>query len=276
MAWLKQVDLSTARSTRTELSPTSEAVLERRRRTPNPLSLRQLKGTVRVTAVPGAEGSVEWMATPAEFLTPTRAGHVVPGAPPLPATQRLTHGATLDGGDIAWVFLEHAEHRHPALEEAAVHSPSAAPTWADWLEAAGDPYAAPLRQMLGGQVFGARERWWLEGLGQGVAQVGARFDLGGGFLRSADVRGGTLPVDLQVLTLLSLRVALGLEHLTLHLAGFLPAASWVPFARTDFWVKAPWPATLRSLRLSATGPSLETRQCAELIGAKMPGVRVEP
>lgn len=58
--------------------------------------------------------------------------------------------------------------------------------------------------------------------------------------------------------------------------GLLPASFWVPFARTDFWVRAPWPATLRSLRLSTTGSSPETRQCAEFIGAKLPGVRVEP
>ena len=263
---------------RNELDVNAGFVVERRRRRSNPMSLRQVKGAVRVFASSSGDRA-DWFCSPAEFRDPSSAGaHPIPGASTAPPAQRLAHGSTLNAGDCAYVFLEYPEYREPALEAAACASPDGSDAWAMWLEANNDPFAAPLRAMLAGTVFRGRERWWLEGCDRGMASVGATLELTNGFLRQVELRGGTLPIDLQVLHLLTLRVAQGLEELTVSLNGFIPASFWVPFSRSVFWEMAPWPTSLRILRLSPSSETkaLELRQSAELIGPKLPSVVVEP
>lgn len=92
--------------------------------------------------------------------------------------------------------------------------------------------------MLAGKTFVGRERWWLEGIERGMASLGRNQEMRGGFLRSAEVAGGTLPIDLYLFHLLGLRVARALEELTIDLIGFLPASSFVRFAESSFWSTA--------------------------------------
>jgi hypothetical protein len=275
MAWLKRIELATGQCERRALVAGEEVVIERRRRQKNPLSLRQVKGSVRVFAEESATGPL-WFSSPGEFGVPLTAGGHPSLHPPPASVQPLAHGATLNGGDCGYVFLEYAEHREPELEAQAVASAAGLERWVDWLERQADPFASPLRAMLGGHEFATRERWWFEGLNRGMTSLGAAFEMSGGFLPRLELRGGTLPVDLTVLHALSLRAARGVEDLTIELSRFLPAASWIPFACSGFFETAPWPASLRVLRLSQDGVgSVEARRCVEEIRKALPGLRVE-
>ncbi len=278
MAWMKRIELLTGRARRDELDPAGSLVLKRSRRQPNPMGLRQVSGEVRVFATTSAAGDVSWFCTPSEFRDPSSAGsHPAPGAPPPQPIQTLKHGATLNAGDSAYVFLDYVEHRDPAREGVASESLADAEAWAAWLEAQGDPFFQPLRAMLAGRIFVGRERWWLEGCDRGMTSLGSAFEMANGFLTRAELCGGTLPLDLQLLHFLNLRAASGLEELTIDLAGFLPASFWVPFARSSFWEAAPWPLSLKRLRLSTSNvKALESRRCAEEIGAALPEIVVEP
>ncbi len=267
--WLKRIDLATGTTERLELDAAREQLLERRKRKPNPLGLPQPKGNVRLQAT--AEG---WRATPGLFADASR--QRLPWDTTIEAEQVLKHGMTLDAGDCGYVFLEYPESREPSLEQAALTSDEAAGRWATWLEQQGDPYAAPLRAMLAGETFGGRQRWWLEGIDRGVSSVGARFEMRGGFLRNATLVGGSLPLDLHLFHLLSLRVAQGLEELTVDFSGYVVASFWLPFAKSAFWTTAKWPPTLRRIKLStARVVAGELRQCAEILSGVLPGIVVE-
>jgi hypothetical protein len=238
MPWLKRIDLGTGQSSRHELTPEGGAVLERRRRRDNAIAARQVKGEVRLFAEE-IDGKEAWFATPVTFSDVSRGlapegDHYRAPSESTANAQRLSHGATLNAGDAAYVFLEYPEVREPALEDAAVQSSEGAHAWADWLEGNGDPYAAPLRAMLVGHDFGGRERWWLEGIDRGITSVGTEFEMRHGLLRRAALRGSTLPVDLHILHVTSLRVARALEDLTIPLSRYIPASFWLPLSRYGF------------------------------------------
>lgn len=278
MPWLKRIDLATARAECIQLHPGTPVVFDRRRRRNNVLSLRQLKGAVRIYSDP--DGSDDWYATPMAFSDVSRGlapegNHFRAPEPVYEPELRLSHGAAFNAGDAAYVFLDKLEVRNASLEAAAVQSPEAARAWADWLEAQGDPYAAPLRAMLKGETFGRQQSWWLEALNRGMQAMIAEFDMRDGFLRRVALAGGVLPVDLHLLHLLSLRVAQGLEEIAIDLYQYAPAAFLLGFAQSDFWKTAPWPASLRSVRLSLPdAPYPGPQACADAIGLAMPGVRV--
>jgi hypothetical protein len=130
--------------------------------------------------------------------------------------------------------------------------------------------------MLAGRMFAGRERWWLEGIDRGMQSVGKTYEMHRGFLRRAELAGGTLPIDLHLHHVLALRVARALEELTVDLIGFLPAAHFLRFAESSFWTTACWPRSLHTIRLMCNGSSvLETRRCADIIRPMLPGIQVE-
>jgi hypothetical protein len=77
---------------------------------------------------------------------------------------------------------------------------------------------------------------------------------------------------------MGLRVARGLEDLTIDLHGFLASSFWLPFARSSFWDMAPWPASLRVVRLSrGAAKSPELAQSAAVLrgNPRMRGISIE-
>ncbi|MFT3770531.1 MAG: hypothetical protein QM820_34310 [Minicystis sp.] len=278
---MKRIDLASGRTERLELVPGKHVVIERRRRRENVLALRQLEGTVRVFSE-SDDGADTWYATPVAFADVT-SGFAPEGthfrAPQEvdPGRQRLGHGATLNAEDTGYVFLEKPEVRDLVLEAAAAQSADGAQAWADWLEAHGDPYAAPLRAMLAGEVFGRQQSWWLEGVNRGMHSLTAEFDMHDGFLRRVVLLGSTMPIDLHLLHVLSLRVAQGLEEISIDIRRYAASAYLLAFAQSSFWRTAPWPASLRVLRLSPPDPPYPgPRACAEEIGRALPRISVEP
>jgi hypothetical protein len=275
MPWLKRSERKTGKMSRDRLD--AEVTIERGKRIGNPLGLPQPKGRVRVFPVTTGRGT-EWHASEGSFVGVLRAGcPSIPGTPPRPS--KLAHGSALDAGETAYVFLEHEEHRNEELEAAACADEDEVQAWLEWLKHVADPYAVPLEAMRAGKEFGARERFWLEGCGRGGASLGAAFEMRSGFLRRADLRGGALPLDFQIFHLLALRVARGLEDLTVVLNGFAYASFWLPFAKTSFWETAPWPRSLRVLRLSIPGEegviALEQRQVATELAPRMRALGID-
>jgi hypothetical protein len=251
--WLKRLDPATGRCERVALVPGEDVVLERARRRSNPCGLRQLTGSIVVSFVDGA-----WRSD--AFTDPTIAGARESLVALLRRSPHLAHGATFDAGTRAYVFIEHAEVRDPELERAAAGSTDAAMAWANWLEERGDPYAAPLRGMLAGETFGARASWWLEGINCGMRGVQGRFEMRDGFLRSAHLAGGGLPIDLHLMHLLTLRVASALEELSLDPIWYCAAAHLPALARSSIWPALPFPSTLRKIHWSGCRASATVLQ----------------
>lgn len=267
MAWLKTLALD-GTQTRTELPATGAIPLESRRRKPNPGEFPQPKSAPNLHGVEGA-----WYA---DGLAGVMSGAFSssPDAP-RPTHSRLEHGAAIGAGGRAYVYLDRIEHRDGALEAAACASPAALEPWVRWLEEKGDPYAGPLRRMLGGHEFGpSRERWWLEGIDRGVASIGATFTMRDGFLREADLLHGKLELDLLILHLLGLRVARGLERLNVAVPRFLAAATWKAFGAADYWKQLRWPSTFRHLHLDCGGRSREATALRDGVARSIPNVEV--
>jgi hypothetical protein len=275
MPWLKQLDLATMRAERCELVTGQDLVLKRQRRRPNPLGFRQVKGEIRLFYEDG-----EWRATPPEHSDPLTAGAPQFLADRIRQPAHLAHGATLNAGNCAYVYLEYPEARNLVLERAAACSSEEALVWADWLKRNHDPYAEPLRSMVSGATFGARDSWWLEGINRGMMGASGTFEMQNGFLRRVVLRGSPLPVDLHLIHVLTLRVAAVIEEITIDLNAYLAASSWLPFASSAFWSAAPWPATLHRVRLSAPDASegirITTQPCAAQIQKTLPHIKVDP
>jgi hypothetical protein len=106
------------------------------------------------------------------------------------------------------------------------------------------------------------------------ARARARFEIRGGFLRAAEITTGALPIELQILHVLLLRASQGLEELTIDILYFVAAAKVEVFAKAPFLARAPWPATLRVLRL-AMGSFEPPAACVEAARRALPQLRVE-
>ena len=267
MPWLKTLSLEGALGRR-ELPTSGPVELESRRRKPNPMGFPQPKAAPELQWIDGA-----WYG---DGTAGVMSGAVadVPGAP-RPTRTRLEHGSVLAGGARAYVYLDRIEHRDGALEAAACASPEGLEPWARWLEEKGDPYAEPLRRMMAGHEYGpSRERWWIEGIDRGLASIGATFAMRDGFLREADLLHGKLEIDLLILQLLDLRVARGLERLTIAVSRFLPASTWKAFGESDFWKSVRWPGTFRHLHLECEGRSRASLALREGIARALPTVQV--